>query len=132
MRLRLRPGSLPLYQQMIDQLRRRISSGRLSAGDRLPSVRTLAEELTVNRNTVSRAYRELERDGFVVSRHGDGVFVADRSSPFLARDRQQLIDEAVDRLLSEAEQLDVPLEKLVATLRRRGAGQRPERLGSAR
>ncbi|MEM9405020.1 MAG: GntR family transcriptional regulator [Acidobacteriota bacterium] len=132
MRLRLRPGSLPLYQQMIDQIRRRISSGRLSAGDRLPSVRTLAEELTVNRNTVSRAYRELERDGFVVSRHGDGVFVADRSSPFLARERQQLIDEAVDRLLSEAEQLDVPLEKLVATLRRRGAGQRRERLGSAR
>ena len=132
MRLRLRPGSLPLYQQMIDQIRRRISSGRLSAGDRLPSVRTLAEELTVNRNTVSRAYRELERDGFVVSRHGDGVFVADRSSPFLARDRQRLIDDAVDRLLSEAEQLDVPLDELVATLRRRGAGERRERARSAR
>ncbi len=121
MRLRIQPGSTPIYQQIADQIRRRIAAGRLAAGERLPSVRVLAESLTVNPNTVARAYRELEHDRFVISRQGDGVFVADRSSPFLARDRQELLDRAVDRLLGEAEQLDIPLEDVVKVLRRRAA-----------
>ena len=119
MRLRIQAGSTPIYQQIADQIRRRIAAGRLAAGERLPSVRVLAESLTVNPNTVARAYRELEHDRFVMSRQGDGVFVADRSSPFLARDRQKLLDRAVDRLLGEAEQLDIPLEDVVGVLRRR-------------
>ena len=118
-RLRVQPGTIPIYQQISDQIRRRVSAGRLEAGERLPSVRALAEQLAVNANTVARAYRELERERFVVSRQGDGVFVADRSSPFLARDRRKLLDGAVDRLLVEAEQLDFDLEAVEAALRER-------------
>ncbi len=134
--LRIQPGATPIYQQVSDQIRRRVSAGRLSAGQRLPSVRALAEQLAVNANTVARAYRELERERFVVSRHGDGVFVADRSSPFLARDRRKLLESAVDRLLLEAEQLDVDTDEVAELVRERSAQRAesspnlPRRVGS--
>lgn len=121
MKLRIQPGTIPIYQQISDQIRRRVSAGRLEAGERLPSVRALADQLAVNANTVARAYRELERERFVVSRQGDGVFVADRSSPFLARDRRELLERAVDRLLVEAEQLDVGIDEVTTLLRERSA-----------
>ena len=119
MKLRLRTSGPPLYRQISDQIRRRIAAGRLAAGDRLPSVRALAEDLAVNPNTVARAYRELERDRFLVGRQGDGVFVADRSSPFLERDRRRLLERAVDTVLSEAEQLDFGLDEVLEEIESR-------------
>ena len=102
----VQPGSsVPIYRQLVDQIRRNVVSGVLGPGERLPSVRALARELVINHNTVARAYRELEHERFVATRHGDGVFVADRSSPFLESDRKRLLREALSRFLVEAEQL---------------------------
>jgi GntR family transcriptional regulator len=121
-RLRIQPGHHPpIYQQITEQLRRRIASESLVAGQRLPSVRALAEQLVVNPNTVARAYRELEREHYVVSRPGDGVFVADRTSPFFEKDRRKLLIAAVDRLLSEAEQLGADPREVVALIEEREA-----------
>ena len=97
------PG--PLYQQIIDGLKRDISEGRLPAGSPLPSFRQLAEELMVSLITVKRAYEELEREGIIYRRQGLGTFVAengdDRSRKIKAQRAQQLMREAL-REASEA------------------------------
>ena len=97
------PG--PLYQQIIDGLKRDISEGRLPAGSPLPSFRQLAEELMVSLITVKRAYEELEREGIIYRRQGLGTFVAengdDRSRKVKAQRAQQLMREAL-REASEA------------------------------
>ena len=67
----------PVYVQIISEYKRLILSGALARGDRLPSVRELAGQLAINPNTIQRAYRELEADGFIVSMPGKGSFVAD-------------------------------------------------------
>jgi len=118
--LRIQPTDpTPIYLQIVEQVRRVAASGRLPAGERLPSVRGLAEKLLVNHNTVARAYRELERDGVVASRHGYGVFVADQASRFRASERAALLNERVDRLLTEASELRVELEDLITLVRNR-------------
>ncbi len=66
----------PIYEQIIDAYRRQIVSGILARDERLPSVRELASSLTINPNTISRAYRELERDGYIYTAQGRGCFVA--------------------------------------------------------
>jgi GntR family transcriptional regulator len=97
------PG--PLYQQIIDGLKRDISEGRLPAGAPLPSFRQLAEQLMVSLITVKRAYEELEREGIIYRRQGLGTFVAengdDRSRRIKARRAEQLMREAI-REASEA------------------------------
>ena len=97
------PG--PLYQQIIDGLKRDISEGRLPAGSPLPSFRQLAEELMVSLITVKRAYEELEREGIIYRRQGLGTFVAengdDRSRKIKTQRAQQLMREAL-REASEA------------------------------
>lgn len=94
---RLDPASgVPAYRQLVDQVDRAIRLGHLAPGDRLPSVREVVEQVTINPNTVHRAYRELEHLGLVEGRHGSGTFVADRVVP-TADDgaRERLLGEAV-------------------------------------
>jgi len=74
--LHLNPASgVPLYLQLIEQVKHAIESGVLSAGEQLPSVRQIAEELLINPNTVARAYRELEHEGIVELKHGSGAYI---------------------------------------------------------
>ena len=70
--------SRPIYSQIVDGFRSQISAGILQNGDRLPSVRELAQQLTINPNTIQRSYRELEKDGWVQSEPGKGSFVRAR------------------------------------------------------
>jgi GntR family transcriptional regulator len=70
-------SGVPLYLQLIEQVRHAIELGALGPGDQLPGIRTLAEELVMNPNTVAKAYREMEHAGLVVLRHGAGAFIAD-------------------------------------------------------
>jgi GntR family transcriptional regulator len=92
----------PIYLQLVQQVRQAVARGELRADEQLPSVRALATELTVNPNTVARAYTELERDGTLVSRPGLGIFVA-RSRPELSRAaRQRRLAELLDHWLTEA------------------------------
>jgi len=95
----------PLYQQIVDGLKREISEGRLAAGTALPSFRQLAEKLMVSLITVKRAYEELEREGIIFRRQGLGTFVAengdDRSRQIKARRAEELMRQAI-REASEA------------------------------
>ena len=90
------PG--PLYQQIVDRLKREISEGRLSPGSPLPSFRALAEGLLVSVITVKRAYEELERDGIIYRRQGLGTFVSEAAAD---RSREAKKDRAIE-LLREA------------------------------
>lgn len=110
---------VPVYVQLVSQIKYLVSSGRLAAGEQLPPVRKLAEQLVVNPNTVARAYRELESEGVVTCRRGAGVFVADGVSPLARREQNRILAERVDVLLTEARQMNVDLESLVAMIRRR-------------
>ena len=85
MQLRISTSNgMPIYLQIVNQVKLLIASRRLSPGDEIPPIRTLANELLINPNTVARAYLELEREGLVLKRHGSGTFVSDGGSP-LAR-----------------------------------------------
>jgi GntR family transcriptional regulator len=112
---------VPIYVQVVRQIKYLVSSGRLTPGDQLPPVRKLAEQLLINPNTVARAYRELENEGFVSSRQGAGVFVADGVSPLARREQQRLLAERIDVLLTEARQMKVDEESLIDMIRRRSA-----------
>lgn len=113
---------VPIYVQVVRQIKYLISSGRLAAGAQLPPVRKLAEQLLINPNTVARAYRELEGDGLVTSRQGAGVFVADGVSPLARREQQRLLAERIDVLLTEARHMKVDVEALIEMIRRRSDG----------
>jgi len=89
----------PLYQQIVDEVRRAVAQGALAPDDALPSVRALATELRVNPNTVQQAYRELERAGVVYSRRGQGTFAARNG---VAEHRELLLRDVTERALKEA------------------------------
>src|ERR1700685_2239796 len=92
-RLDSRSGIAP-YRQLIDQVRQAVNLGVLRAGDRLPAVREVVTQITINPNTVHRAYRDLEHEGLVAGRPGLGTFViASASSPVSAEDRALLLED---------------------------------------
>ncbi|MCG8450266.1 MAG: GntR family transcriptional regulator [Pirellulales bacterium] len=110
---------VPIYRQIVNQVKYLVSTGRLNAGDQLLPVRKLAEQLVVNPNTVSRAYRELESAGVITARQGAGAFVTDNGSPLALREKRKVLQERVDILLSEADSLGVDLSTVVKLVRDR-------------
>ena len=103
MAMRLNPASgVPLYLQLIEQVKHAIETGAMRAGDQLPSVRQMAEDLVINPNTVARAYRELEHEGIVELRHGSGAFIREAIVPRarLMQKAQIVVQSAVDRLVA--------------------------------
>lgn len=110
---------VPIYVQIVQQIKLLVASGRLSAGDELPPIRTLAEQLVVNPNTVARAYRELELEGIVEKRRTAGTYVSEQGSPLAKRERNRILNERVDHLLAEAEHMSVSIEDLIQIVRDR-------------
>jgi GntR family transcriptional regulator len=101
--LRLNPSlGTPLYVQLVEHLKHSIATGAIQAGEQLPSVRKMAEDLLINPNTVVRAYRDLENEGIVELRHGSGVFVRESVSARadVMKKAAPIIRSAVDRLES--------------------------------
>ena len=88
----------------------------------MPSVRALARQLLINPNTVSRAYRELETMGLLVSRQGSGTYVTDTGSPLARREKWRILRERADALLAEARQLGFTLDEVKTLLDKRDAG----------
>lgn len=78
---------VPIYRQISDQLRNQIEAGELAAGDQLPTIRQMADELQVNFNTIARAYRALDEEGWISTQHGRGTFVLDAAERAAARPR---------------------------------------------
>ena len=122
----------PLYLQLVQGIRRLVAIGALKPGDRLPTVRELAVQLRLNRNTAARAIQELEARGVVRTRVGQGTFVAEEAGE--GASREALLELAVDRLIDEAAALAVPLETLservAARVRSRPAPAGPRRVRS--
>ena len=120
MHIRVSPSDgVPLYQQIMRQVKLLVASGRLTPGDQLPPVRKLAQQLLVNPNTVVRAYRELETEGVLLTRRGAGVFVSDGGSPLAASEQRRILCERIDQLLSESRQMGVELDRLIDLVRER-------------
>ncbi|MCC6233534.1 MAG: GntR family transcriptional regulator [Verrucomicrobiales bacterium] len=120
MHLRIQAASgVPIYLQLVQQIRSLVASRQLAAGAELPAIRTLAERLLINPNTVARAYLELERANIVVKRHGSGTYVAENPPPVARSQQQSILAERVDGLLAEAAQMGIGVEDLVGLLRRR-------------
>lgn len=110
---------LPLYAQIVEQVRRLVALGALRTGDRFLTVRELAARARVNRNTAARAIQELERAGVVRTRVGQGTFIADGVPAVSAERREEILDEALDRVVLDAHNVGVPLEELGWRLSRR-------------
>ncbi|CDZ98937.1 HTH-type transcriptional repressor YtrA [Jeotgalicoccus saudimassiliensis] len=98
---------MPIYEQITENVKRLIMQGVLLPDEKLPSVRSLAQELTINPNTIQKAYRELEREGYLISRPGKGSFVNDMTETMNREHIKTLTDE-VERLIRELVFLDVP------------------------
>lgn len=114
-----RGDGVPIYLQIVRQIKYLVASGRLIAGAELPPIRTLADQLIVNPNTVARAYRELAAAGLLANRGTAGTYVCDAGSPLARRERRRLVIERIDALLAEARQLDVPFDEVLGLLRQR-------------
>jgi GntR family transcriptional regulator len=92
----------PLFQQLVDAVKRAVATGALSPGDRLPSVRDLARDLVINPNTIAKAFRELETEGVTLSRQGAGTFVAARRSTLSRDERRRRLAQAFETALTAA------------------------------
>lgn len=97
----------PVYLQLVDQVKAAAASGALKPGDALPSIRPLAEELRVNRNTIAKAYTELESQGVIETIAGKGCFVRANHSPFKKEVRLKLLAQTIDDLVVQAHHLQV-------------------------
>jgi GntR family transcriptional regulator len=110
---------VPIYLQIVNQIKYLVSSGQLESGQELPPIRALAERLLVNPNTVARAYRELEFARIVTKRGTTGTFVSNTGSPLARRERMKIVTERADALLAEAQQMGVEIDDLIDLLRQR-------------
>src|SRR5262245_34282030 len=120
MQLHISPhDGVPIYLQIVNQVKYLVASGRLAAGEELPPIRTLAEQLLINPNTVARAYRELEQAGVVTKRRTAGTYGSDNTSPLARRERLKISTERIDALLAEARQMKIDLAELTRLIEER-------------
>jgi len=110
---------VPIYLQIIAQVKHLVAAGRLRSGQELPPIRLLAQQLLINPNTVARAYRELEAAGIVTSRRGAGTHVSDEGSPLARKERLKILNDRIDALLAEASQLEVDFAQLTELIEKR-------------
>jgi GntR family transcriptional regulator len=110
-------SGIPIYRQIIEQVRYSVARGELVTGDRLPTVRQLAVDLSINPNTVARSYRELESEGVLDTQQGSGTFVGRRVPAIDPIERQRRLDQILTELLTRAAAYGLTLEELQAGLR---------------
>ncbi|MBI4908418.1 MAG: GntR family transcriptional regulator [Acidobacteria bacterium] len=109
-------SGVPVYRQIIDQITGGIATGDLRPGDQLPTVRQLAVDLTVNPNTVVRAYRELEIRGVLETQQGTGTFIGERKPEGAALERQRQLTQLVSEFVARAGASGFTLQELLAEL----------------
>jgi GntR family transcriptional regulator len=101
-------SGMPIYLQVVDQIKAAAASGALQPGEALPSIRPLAEELRVNRNTIAKAYSELESLGVIETLPGRGCFLKQNHSALRKEVRRKLLIEEIDQAIVQAHHLQVP------------------------
>ena len=109
-------SDVPIFRQIMHQIQRAISARALRVGEQLPAVRSLAESLVINPNTVARAYQELIREGLLESRSGRGVFVAERRQVFSEAEQARRLRHLAEQLCHEAALLGAPWAEVSALL----------------
>ena len=109
----------PIYLQLVDQVKAAAASGALRAGEALPSIRPLAEELRVNRNTIAKAYSELENLGIVETQPGRGCFLKENNGAVRKDVRRKLLIAEVDQTLVQAHHLQVSRKELLELIQER-------------
>ncbi len=125
-------SGIPVYRQMMDQVKYYVAAGTLQAGGQLPSIRELAQRLAVNPTTVVRAYTELEHERVIEMRHGKGAFVAEAASGMNARGREKALRRLARQLAVEAVQMGAPAPQVLRVLEEemsalQGEAAEPER-----
>jgi GntR family transcriptional regulator len=124
----LRSG-VPIYVQLVTQIKQLVASGRLPVGAELPTIRALAEQLLINPNTVARAYRELEQSGIVTSRRGTGTCVSDVGSPLARKERGKILADRIQALLTEAAHMGFTFDEIMDLMRKHHAILSPAEKG---
>jgi DNA-binding transcriptional regulator YhcF (GntR family) len=109
----------PVYLQLVDQIKAAAASGAFRPGEALPSIRPLAEELKVNRNTVAKAYGELESQGVIETQAGRGCFVSGNHSPLKKDARRRLLVEEIDEAVVLAHHLQFPRDEFLRLVHER-------------
>jgi GntR family transcriptional regulator len=112
-------SGVPFYRQIIEQVKFGIARGDLASGARLPTVRQLAVDLSINPNTVIRAYREMEIEGVVDTHQGSGTFVSRRRPEIDALERRRMLDQILTELLARASDYGFTLDEVLDGLRQR-------------
>ncbi|HTS35546.1 MAG TPA: GntR family transcriptional regulator [Candidatus Solibacter sp.] len=120
-------SGVPVYRQIIDQVRSGVASGSLSAGDQLPTVRQLAVDLEINPNTVMRAYRELELGGLLETHQGTGTFISDKKVEKNTAERERQLGQMAGEFAARAGAAGFTLEDLIDRLRDLLPGSAPRR-----
>ncbi len=112
-------SGMPVYLQVVDQIKTAAASGAIQSGEAIPSIRPLAEELRVNRNTIAKAYTELESQGIIESIPGKGCFIKPNNSPLKKEVRRKLLTEEIDQVIVQAHHLQVPPSEFLNLVRER-------------
>jgi GntR family transcriptional regulator len=110
---------VPIYRQIVNQVKYLVASGLLQPGEELPPIRTLALQLKVTPNTIVKAYGDLEISGVIHKRQGSGTFVSDTRPQLAIRERRRVIEQRIDALLAEAHQLNFTAEEILKMVRDR-------------
>jgi len=116
---------VPIYRQIINQVKYLVASGLLLPGEELPAIRTLALQLKVTPNTIVKAYGDLETLGVVHKRRGSGTFVSEGRPQLAIRERRRVIEQRIDALLAEAHQLNFTVDDILRMVRERKAAMAP-------
>ncbi|UCE41110.1 MAG: GntR family transcriptional regulator [Candidatus Aminicenantes bacterium] len=103
---------IPIYEQIKKEFKKEIFRGDLKPNDLLPSIRDLATELLINPNTVARAYRELEMEGFIYTRKGKGCYVSDDSTRLMKEERKSILIQTFDEVIEEAKKYGLGREEI--------------------
>jgi GntR family transcriptional regulator len=117
----------PVYLQIVDQIKAAAASGNLQPGEALPCIRPLAEELRVNRNTIAKAYSELESLGVIETQQGKGCFLKENQSPLRKEIRRRMLIEEIDQAIVQAHHLQVSDKEFLDLVHERLAQWRDKR-----
>ena len=109
--------SVPIYEQIVRQIKNLIMNGELTEGEALPSIRTLASELQISSITTKRAYEELEREGYIVSAVGRGSFVNAQNKELLREKRMKIVEEKLSDAVSAAKMIDMSYDEVLELLK---------------
>jgi GntR family transcriptional regulator len=112
---------VPIYRQIVNQVKYLVASGLLQPGEELPPIRSLALQLKVTPNTIVKAYGDLEVSGVVHKRRGSGTFVSEERPQLALRERRRVIEQRIDALLAEAHQLNFTADDILRMVSEREA-----------